>query len=69
MVVPEVPITVNVAVPFGVPVYVVAPLALGVDRVEHQRRLARPRHARHHREPVVWDLERDVFQVVDPRPD
>ena len=44
----------------------VAPLALGVDGVEGERRLARPRESRYHREPVAGDLDVDVLQVVDP---
>ncbi len=42
-------------------------LGLGVDRVEHQRRLARPRHAHEGDQGVPRDVERDVLQVVDAR--
>ena len=42
----------------------VAALALGVDRVERQRRLARPRQAGEDDQPVPRELERDVAQVV-----
>ena len=45
----------------------VAPLALGVDGVEDQGRLARARNAGDHRQPVVRNVERDVLQVMDPR--
>ncbi len=45
----------------------VAALALGVDGVERERRLARPRDAGHHRQRVVRNLEVDVLQVVDAR--
>src|SRR5207302_4984107 len=42
----------------------VPPLALGVDRIEGERRLARPREARDHDELVARDLEVNVLQVV-----
>ena len=42
----------------------VAPLALGVQRVEHQRGLARARHARHHHEFLQRNLEVEVLQIV-----
>src|SRR2546430_5075257 len=44
----------------------VPPLPFGEERVEGQRRLAGAGHARHDREPVVRDLERDVLEVVLP---
>ena len=44
----------------------VAALALGVDRVERQRRLARPRQAGEDDELVAGQLERDVAEVVLP---
>ena len=44
----------------------VAPLALGVDGVEGERRLARARDAGDHGQLVVRDRERDVLEVVDP---
>ncbi len=44
----------------------VAPLALGVDRVEGQRGLARARQAGDHRQAVAGDLDVDVLEVVDP---
>ena len=43
----------------------VAALPLGVDGVERERRLARTRDPRHHRQGVVRNLEVDVLQVVD----
>jgi len=43
----------------------VAALALGVDRVEGERRLARPRQPGHDDEPVARDVDVDVLQVVD----
>ena len=43
-------------------------LAFGVDGVEGERRLARPRQAGEDDEPVTRQLERDVAQVVLPRP-
>ena len=42
----------------------VAALPLGVDRVERQRRLARPREARDHHQRVPRQGDRDVLQVV-----
>ncbi len=43
----------------------IAPLPLGIDRIEGERRLPRSRHPRHHRQLVVRNLEVDVLQVVD----
>ena len=45
----------------------VAPLALGVDGVEGQRRFAGARHAGDHGQLVVGNRKRNVLQVVDPR--
>ena len=45
----------------------VAPLALGVDRVERQARLARAREAGDDDQRVARNLDRDVLQVVDAR--
>jgi len=42
----------------------VAALALGVDRVERQRRLARSRQPGDHHELVAGNLHGDVLQVV-----
>ena len=42
----------------------VAPLALGVDRVERERRLARARQPGEHDEAVARELYRDVLEVV-----
>ena len=42
----------------------VAALALGVDRVERERRLARPRQPRDDHERVARERERDVLEVV-----
>ena len=42
----------------------VAPLALGIQRVEHQRGLARAGHAGHHGQAVQRQVEREVAQVV-----
>ena len=42
----------------------VAPLPLGEQGVERERRLPRPRHAGDHDEPVARDVEIDVLQVV-----
>ena len=39
-------------------------LPLGVDGVEGQRRLARPRDAGHHHHLVARDLDGDIFQIV-----
>ena len=44
----------------------VAALALGVDGVEGERRLAGAGQARDYREFVAGDLDRDVLEVVDP---
>ena len=46
----------------------VSPLPLGVDRVEHERRLPRPRHPRHDRDLPRGDVQVDAPQVVLPRP-
>ena len=46
----------------------VSPLPLGVDRVEHERRLPRPRHPRDDRDLPRGDVEVDAAQVVLPRP-
>jgi len=46
----------------------VAALALRVDRVEGERRLARPADARHHDEPARGQRHVDVLQVVSTRP-
>jgi len=43
------------------------PLRLGVDRVEDQRRLARPRDPGEDHDPVSRDLHRHPLQVVHPR--
>ena len=43
----------------------VAALALGVDRIERERRLAGARQAGDHHQPVPRDVDVDVFQVVD----
>ncbi len=42
----------------------VAPLALGVDRVEGERGLARARQAREDDEPVARQIDADVLEVV-----
>ncbi len=44
----------------------VAPLPLGVERVERQARLPAPREAGDHHQIVARDLHRDVAQVVLP---
>ncbi len=46
----------------------VSPLALGVDGVEGERRLARAREAGQHDQPVAWQVDREVLQVVLARP-
>ncbi len=46
----------------------VAPLPFGVDRVERQRRLARPREPRDDDQLVARDLDVDVLEVVLARP-
>ncbi|MNS90070.1 hypothetical protein D3C72_1241040 [compost metagenome] len=46
----------------------VAALALGIERVERQRRLAGPRQPRDHDELVARQVEVDVLQVVGTRP-
>ena len=45
----------------------VAPLAFGVDRVEGQRRLARPGQPGDDHQPVARDVDVDVLEVVDAR--
>ena len=45
----------------------VATLAFGVQRVEHQRGLARARHARHHHQLMQRNVEVEILQVVLPR--
>ncbi|OPZ12547.1 MAG: hypothetical protein BWZ10_02081 [candidate division BRC1 bacterium ADurb.BinA364] len=47
----------------------VAPLALGVNRVERQRGFARSRKAGDHRQGVARDIDADVFQIVFGRAD
>ena len=42
----------------------IAALALGVDRVEGERRLARPAHARDDGQPAGGQFEADVLQVM-----
>jgi hypothetical protein len=42
----------------------VAPLALGVQRVESERAFARTRKSRDHHEPVARQLEAEILQVV-----
>ena len=44
----------------------VAPLPLGVDGVERERRLARSREPGDHHQPVAGDVDVDAFQVVRP---
>ena len=44
----------------------VAPLPLGVDGVERQRRLARSREPGDHHQTVAGDVDVDAFQVVRP---
>ena len=44
----------------------IAPLPLGVDGVEGERRLARTRKPRDHHQPVAGDVDVDAFQVVRP---
>ena len=46
----------------------VAPLALGVDGVEGQRALPRPRQPREHDQPIPGQVQVDVPQVVLPSP-
>ena len=46
----------------------IAPLALGVDRVEGQGRLARAREPREDDQPVPGQIEGHVTKVVLPRP-
>ena len=46
----------------------VAALALGVDGVEGERRLARARQPGHHRERIPRQGHVDVFKIVLPRP-
>jgi len=45
----------------------VAPLALGIQRIECQAGLSRSGNACNHRDRVVRDREADIFQVVDAR--
>ena len=40
---------------------------LGRDGVEHERTLARPRHAREHGDGMLRDGQRDILQVILPR--
>ncbi len=46
----------------------VATLTLGIDRVEHQRRLAGPGHARHHDQLAERKVEIECAQIVLARP-
>src|SRR5207244_3579300 len=43
-------------------------LALGEERVEGERRLARAAEAGNHHQFVTRNLEREVFEIVLPRP-
>ncbi len=43
----------------------ISPLALGIERVEGHRRLARPAHPREADEPVFGQLDIHVLEVVD----
>ena len=45
----------------------IAPLALGIDRVEGERGLSGAGQTRQHNELVARDLEGNVFQIVDAR--
>jgi excinuclease ABC subunit A len=45
----------------------IAPLPFGVERVEGERRLPRPREPRHDHELVARQIDVDVLQVVDAR--
>ncbi len=45
----------------------ITPLSLGVDGVEGERGLARPREPRHHGQRIARDRDREVAQVVLPR--
>ena len=45
----------------------VAPLALGVDRIECEARFPGARNARDHGELVKWNLAINVLEVVDAR--
>ena len=42
----------------------VTALALGINHVKRQARLARPAQPRDHRQGVAWNLDADVLQVV-----
>src|SRR5262249_24496582 len=46
----------------------VTALALGVDRIERERGLARPRQAGQHHQPVARQLDVDVLEIVLARP-
>ena len=46
----------------------IAPLTLGVERVEDQAGFARARHSRHHDQLVMRQVERDTFKIVGTRP-
>ena len=46
----------------------VPPLALGIERVERQRTLARPADAGQDDQPVERQVEVDPLEVVDPDP-
>ena len=45
----------------------VAPLSFRIDRVEDERRFARTRNARHHRQLIVRNIDIDVLRVVNAR--
>ncbi len=47
----------------------IAALALGIDRVEGQRRLARTRQARDHHQSVARNREADILQIMLARAD
>src|ERR1700682_3120037 len=45
----------------------VAPLAFGIESVENQTRLARPRYAGNYGELVARNIERDISEIVSAR--
>ena len=46
----------------------IAPLPLGIDRIEGQRRFARPRQAGNHHQPVARNVHIDILEVMFARP-
>src|SRR5581483_1039912 len=45
----------------------IAPLPFGIERIESERRFSRSADARKHMQFVASEVERDIFQIMQPR--